>query len=84
MDELSGLEDLSVKEIMDRWPRTAATFIAHRMHCVGCPIGPFHTLADAAAEHHLDPDALLDKVRLAVKADRAPPRRQSAAGGGGS
>lgn len=76
MDQLSGLEDLSVKEIMDRWPRTASAFIAHRMHCVGCPIGPFHTLADAAAEHHLDADALLGVVQSEITADQAPRRRR--------
>lgn len=76
MNQLSGLDDLSVKEIMDRWPRTASTFIAHRMHCVGCPIGPFHTLADAAAEHQLDPDALRDVVEQEVRASQAPHRRR--------
>lgn len=76
MDHRSGLEDLSVKEIMDRWPRTASAFIARRMHCVGCPIGPFHTLADAAMEHQLDAAELLEVVQQEVRADQAPGRRR--------
>lgn len=76
MDHRSGLEDLSVKEIMDRWPRTASAFIARRMHCVGCPIGPFHTLADAAMEHQLDAAELFEVVQQEVRADQAPGRRR--------
>ena len=76
MDHRSGLEDLSVKEIMDRWPRTASAFIARRMHCVGCPIGPFHTLADAAMEHQLDAAELIEVVQQEVRADQAPGRRR--------
>ena len=52
-------EDLSVKDIMDRWPRTVPLFIRHGLKCVGCPIGPFHTLDDAAREHGQDRAALL-------------------------
>ncbi|MBE0580677.1 DUF1858 domain-containing protein [Devosia sp.] len=76
MDDRSGLEDLSVKEIMDRWPRTASAFIARRMHCVGCPIGPFHTLADAAMEHQLDAAELLEVVQREARAGQAPGRRR--------
>lgn len=84
MQRNSGLEDLSVKEIMDRWPETIGAFISRRMHCVGCPIGSFHTLADAAGEHKLDSDALLEAIQIVVRADPERGRRQSAGAGGGS
>lgn len=45
------LDTLSVKQIMDRWPATVGVFLEHGMRCIGCPIGPFHTLEDAAREH---------------------------------
>ena len=76
MRQRFGLEDLSVKEIMDRWPETASAFIARRMHCVGCPIGPFHTLADAAAEHQCDEDALEAAIESQIRAGRAPSHRR--------
>lgn len=72
----AALDDLSVKEIMDRWPETASAFIARRMHCVGCPIGPFHTLTDAAAEHRLDAAALAVDVETGIKASQGPGRRR--------
>ena len=49
----SDLIDLSLAEIMSRWPATIRLFLDKRMHCVGCPIAPFHTLVDAAEEHGL-------------------------------
>ena len=76
MRQRSGLEDLSVKEIMDRWPATASAFISRRMHCVGCPIGPFHTLADAAAEHRLDEEALEAAIESQIRAGPEPSRRR--------
>lgn len=46
--------DMSVSEIMARWPPTIRVFIDRHMHCVGCPIAPFHTILEAAEEHGLD------------------------------
>jgi hybrid cluster-associated redox disulfide protein len=48
------LIDMNLSDIMARWPPTIRVFIDRRMHCVGCPIAPFHTVADAADEHGLD------------------------------
>jgi hybrid cluster-associated redox disulfide protein len=59
--------DLSVGEIMSTWPSTIRVFIAHRMHCVGCPIAPFHTLADAAEEHRIGLDELVGDVEAEIE-----------------
>ena len=49
----TDIDDLSLAEIMSKWPSTIRVFLDRRMHCVGCPIAPFHTLIDAAEEHSL-------------------------------
>ena len=58
---------MTVDEIMRRWPPTIRVMIRHRMMCVGCPIGMFHTVADACAAHRVDEGefslALLDAIR---------------------
>ena len=46
--------DGSVTEIMVTWPQTIHVFLRHGMHCVGCQVGPFHTIEDACFEYHLD------------------------------
>jgi hybrid cluster-associated redox disulfide protein len=79
--------DLCVAEIMHRWPSTIGVFIDLHMHCIGCPIGTFHTLADAAEEHGLVLDDLAAEVSAAIDGEtRAGPervRRRSAEAGGG-
>lgn len=62
----AALDDLSVAEIMSEWPATIRVFLSRRMHCVGCPISPFHTLVDAAREHELSVDDLIEAVRAAI------------------
>lgn len=47
------IDDLSLAEIMSKWPSTIRVLLDYRVHCVGCPIAPFHTLVDAAEEHSL-------------------------------
>lgn len=76
--------DLTVGEIMRKWPSTIGVFIDLRLHCIGCPIGIFHTLSDAAIEHGIGPEELADEVSAAIDADtRAGPvrlRRRSSSG----
>src|SRR5215469_10082197 len=43
--------ELTVDEVMRRWPPTIRAFLDFSMHCVGCPIAPFHTVEEACREH---------------------------------
>lgn len=58
--------DLSVDDVMKLWPTTIRVFLAHRMLCVGCPIGSFHTVSDACREHEIDEASFLDQLLAAV------------------
>lgn len=58
--------DLPLSEMMKRWPQTVPVFLRHKMVCVGCLIGPFHTIVDACAEYHLDQDAFVAELKEAV------------------
>ena len=61
--------DMSVDEIMRRWPASIRVMIRHRMLCIGCPIGIFHTVADAAAAHSIDEATISDELLAAVRSD---------------
>jgi hybrid cluster-associated redox disulfide protein len=69
--------DASVNDVMTVFPATIAVFLRHRMSCVGCLMGPFHSVADAAAEYDLEPGALLAELRQAAAASS--PRRSGRA-----
>ena len=60
------LANMTVDAIMRRWPSTIPVFIRNGMHCVGCPVGGFHTLADASRAHSLQIEVLLPKVADAI------------------
>lgn len=66
---------MSLAEIMSRWPPTIRVFLDRRMHCVGCPIAPFHLVADAADEQGLSYAVLLAELeaRAGLDAGRLPP-----------
>jgi hybrid cluster-associated redox disulfide protein len=58
--------DMTMQEIMDRWPATINVILHRRMLCVGCPISKFHTLVDAAREHSVDQEEFEVELRAAI------------------
>jgi hybrid cluster-associated redox disulfide protein len=60
--------DLALSDLMTRWPATIGVFLSHRMLCVGCMIGPFHTIVDACDEYHLDEAAFRCELAAAIRA----------------
>jgi hybrid cluster-associated redox disulfide protein len=55
-----------VDDVMRRWPMTIRAFLNHRMHCVGCPIACFHTVADACREHGVDQAEFLADLKAII------------------
>lgn len=68
MPETAITLDTPVEEVMRCFPATIAVFLRHRMHCVGCAVGPFHTVSDASHEYGLAAAALLGELRAAAAA----------------
>ncbi len=58
--------DTTVDALLDRFPRAAAVFVARRMHCVGCPLARFETIADACAVYRQPIEAMLADLRRSV------------------
>lgn len=60
--------DMTVDEVMRRWPSTIRVFLDFRMRCVGCPIAAFHSIDEACEEHDVDAHVFLPKILETVKA----------------
>ena len=58
-----------VSEVMRLWPPTVGVFVALGMACPGCPMSPFETVAEAAAEYGLDAENLLARLTAATVGD---------------
>ena len=70
MAEASITPEMPVEQVMRDWPATVPVFLRRRMHCVGCAVGPFHSLAEASAEYRLSlPDLLVELKAAAEGAD---------------
>ena len=61
--------DMTIDEIMRRWPMTIRVVMRHRMLCIGCPIGIFHTVADACHAHRLDIESFSAELLEAMQRD---------------
>lgn len=66
-----GLAELCVNDIMVRWPSTIAVFLAFGMKCVGCPVGRFHSFAEAAAAHDVPFELIEGAIEAMIGEDLA-------------
>lgn len=62
----SELSQLTVDQVLARWPQTIPVFLHHRMACAGCAIAPFETVAEAAAIYHLELPHFLNALYPAI------------------
>jgi hybrid cluster-associated redox disulfide protein len=58
--------DLSLDILMSVWPQTIAVFLRYKMLCIGCMVGPFHTVIDACIAYDLDEPAFRAELRAAA------------------
>ena len=55
--------DMTVDQVMTRWPASIRVFMEFGMSCVGCPIASFHSVDEASREHAIDAAAFLRALR---------------------
>jgi hybrid cluster-associated redox disulfide protein len=60
--------DSLVAAVLNNRPATLAVFLRRGMHCPGCRMAPFMTLAEAAASYGLVADDLVAELRSAGEA----------------
>ena len=65
--------DSLVQDIFKQHPLTIDVFIRNGLHCVGCCVSPFHTVADTAREYALALEPLLADLNRAVTSHGAHP-----------
>lgn len=68
------LEDpeLTLDDLMSHWPGTITVFIRHKMLCVGCLVGRFHTVLDACTEYDLDVEAFYAELKASITPSVSP------------
>ncbi len=59
--------NLTVAEVLARWPQTIHVFTRHRMACAGCPLTRFEIVADVAVIYGLNPDHFLSELTQTIQ-----------------
>jgi hybrid cluster-associated redox disulfide protein len=58
--------EMVVEQVANRHPETIKIFVRYSLHCIGCAIGPFHTIDQVAAENQLDLEQFLADLNGAL------------------
>lgn len=64
--EEAVLTELTVAELLTRWPQAIPLFLHHQMACVGCTMSPFETLADVAAVYDIPLAQLIGELQETI------------------
>ena len=62
--------ELSVLDVLSRWPASARLFLRYRMACIGCDFSRFDRVGEALAVHGLDPQVFLEGLAAVADPDR--------------
>ncbi len=60
-------DDISVAELMKRYPQVLPVFIRNRMACIGCSMAAFEALRDVPGIYHLDSNAFLMEIKTVIE-----------------
>jgi hybrid cluster-associated redox disulfide protein len=59
-------KDMTVTEVLEKWPNTVTVFQDYKTACVGCSMAPFDTMVDVAREYNLELAEILAALEKAV------------------
>jgi hybrid cluster-associated redox disulfide protein len=62
----------TVSALLARDPQAARVFLNHHMHCVGCVIAPFETLAEVCLVYDVSLDQLLEELTSSIEPSEGP------------
>jgi hybrid cluster-associated redox disulfide protein len=52
-------KNMSITDIVGKYPKTAEVLLSHGMHCFGCMAARFENLEQGALAHGIDVESLL-------------------------
>jgi len=58
--------EMNVEDVITRFPPTVRVFVRRRLHCVGCDLARFETLADVSRIYRQPLPDLLAEIRSSV------------------
>ena len=67
MSGTQTINQMTVAEILERWPQTIPVFLRYQTSCVGCSMNIFETLEDAMRIYHLQQTDFLQDLQRSIQ-----------------
>ena len=62
-------EDMTIRDVIDKYPETAVVFAKYNMGCIGCIAASFERIRDIAGVHGTDVKAFVKDLNDVVQKD---------------
>ena len=59
-------KDMSIGEVVRKYPKTVEVFIGHGLGCIGCAAASYENIEQGALAHGLELDGLMRDLNAAV------------------
>jgi len=60
-------KEMSVGEVVMKWPESAAAFLQYGLHCYGCAAARYETIEQGAQAHGIDPETLIKAINEEIE-----------------
>lgn len=57
-------KDMTFKEALEKYPKTAEIFLKHGLFCVGCPMAQQETIEQGCKAHGIDAEKLIKELNV--------------------
>jgi hybrid cluster-associated redox disulfide protein len=64
-------KEMPIGDVVRKHPETVPVFMKHGLHCIGCAVAAFESIAEGAAAHGIDVEALVTDLNQAAAGDAA-------------
>ncbi len=71
MAEQKITKEMPIGDVVRKHPETVPVFMKHGLHCIGCAVAAFESIAEGAAAHGIDVDALVTDLNQATAGEAA-------------
>lgn len=58
--------DMSIMDVVEKWPQTAQVLMTHGMGCLGCAAAHFEDIGQGAMAHGIDIEALMAALNESI------------------
>ena len=59
-------KDMSIGEVVEKYPETVPVFLQHGLGCLGCALARFENIQQGAMAHSIDIDVLMKALNEVV------------------